>query len=63
MVSYKIETRKPYRDGGNWSDEYMGDPDLNRFSTLTEAEQAIAWFRLIGEDWASAEYRVVEVQS
>lgn len=55
MTTYQIETRSTT---GNW-DGHVGDG--NAFATQAEAEAAIGSLRAMGDEWASAEYRVVEI--
>ena len=53
--TYAIET---LRDGA-WTADGLGED--NEFATAEAAEQMIPELRLIGDDWASAEYRVTAV--
>lgn len=52
---YEVQSRT---DGGEWRSDGLGD--ANEFITEAEAEHAISELRALGEDWASAEYRVVD---
>jgi hypothetical protein len=54
---YKIETRDRY---GNWDDN-VGTGE-NAFETEADALAMVEELRKIGEDWASADYRVVEIE-
>lgn len=58
-VTYRIETL----DGGTWTTDGIGDPEANHFTSEAEAEATICDLRKLGEDWAAAKYRVVEVSS
>jgi len=64
-VQFVIEARDrepdpPYRYG-NWSPHGLGGgPDDNAFDSVADAEAAIESLRALGDDWATAEYRVVE---
>lgn len=60
LPAYQIETRRSVARG--WTTEGLGPGD-NRFSTPAEAEAAIAGLRALGDEWAAADYRVVEVAS
>ena len=51
---YEIETKLR---SGEWSNEVGGH---NEFDTEAEARAAITQLKEIDEDWAVAEYRVVE---
>lgn len=55
---YEVQSRT---DGGEWRSDGLGD--ANEFVTEAEAEQAISELQALGDDWAAAEYRVVEVAS
>ena len=48
-------------DGGAWVADTIGDS--NEFATRADAERAIDALRALGAEWATAVYRVVEVQS
>lgn len=64
-ATYRIETRaQGCRDARGWTTEGVA-PDMrdNRFGTRAEAETAIAELRALGDEWAAADYRVVEVTS
>lgn len=54
---YQIETQDAY---GNWTTDGIGDENTP-FDTREEAEAMIEQLRLLGEDWTTGEYRVVEV--
>lgn len=56
-MTYQIETQDAF---GNWTDQGLGTGD-NEFATTEEAEAMIEQLRTIGDDWADATYRVVEV--
>jgi hypothetical protein len=56
---YQIESLTRY---GIWTDEEItDDPAANTFETAEEAEAMIAELRTIGDEWATAQYRVVEI--
>lgn len=57
-MRYQIETRnEELWHSREWSPD-VGGP--NEFGTEAEAEAVIEELRKLGEDWAAAEYRVVE---
>ena len=59
-MAYQIESKGP---DGNWLAEYVGDPDGNTFETAAEAAAYIPELRKLGDGWAEAEYRVVEISA
>ena len=56
---FQIESRSQHWSSRAWSPDGIGDS--NEFASPAEAEAMIAELRKLGEDWAAAEYRVVEV--
>lgn len=57
---YRIETRPAdSTDAHAWTVEGIGDPDI-RFDSAEEAWATIATLQGYGDDWASAQYRVVD---
>jgi hypothetical protein len=61
-MTYQIESRIPDStdvEARQWSAYAVGMPG-NNFATREEAEAAIEDLRKLGEEWASAEYRVTE---
>lgn len=62
---YQIESRSTDTEAPSyareWSADSVGDADANRFETIDEAEQAIEALRQLGDEWATAEYRVREM--
>ena len=57
---YRVQTRNA---AGQWTTEGVAnDDEAATFETSEQAEQAIAELRELGESWASASYRVTEVE-
>lgn len=56
-MTYRIETRH----NDQWV--LVQEESENWFDTREEAEQGIAELRKLGDDWASAEYRIVEEEN
>jgi len=54
--AYAIESRSA--TSREWHRD-VGDPRANRFADASEAEEAIESLRDLGDEWATAEYRVV----
>ena len=54
---FTIEVRSSHWASRDWSSD-VGCP--NEFGSEEEAEKAIEGLKGLGEEWASAEYRVVE---
>jgi hypothetical protein len=57
MTNYVIESRTD--DSPNWSKHGIGD---NPPRSEAECEAGIESLRALGHEWATAEYRVVDVQ-
>lgn len=57
-MSYKIQARNTPAD--NW-DEDCGD--YREYATIEEAESDIEAMKRLGDEWATAEYRVVEADA
>ena len=53
---FQIESRT-HRDN-QWSADGIGEP--NEFTTIEDADDAIRQLQELGDEWADAEYRVVE---
>jgi hypothetical protein len=58
-MAYRIETFL----NGYWDAQAVGRDEDNRFATEEEAETQIDALRELGDEWASAEYRVVEIEA
>ncbi len=59
-MTFQIESRNTASSlTSEWDIDGIGEP--NAFDTYEEAEAAIEELRQLGDDWAAAEYRVVEV--
>jgi len=64
-MTYQIETRGTDTadpEYGQWSTEYVGDGAMNEFSSVAEATAVVEELRLLGGNWADAEYRVTETK-
>jgi hypothetical protein len=57
---FQIETRKP--DDKLLSEWTSDIGDANKFATQQDAWTQIGELKKLGDEWASAEYRVVEVE-
>jgi hypothetical protein len=55
-MNYRIEYFDNYAQ--QW--EPVGDNHLNQWPTLEAAEDSIKDLKECGEDWSSAEYRIIE---
>src|SRR5262245_21343198 len=59
----RMAQRQQYRiesvdDQGNWSADVVGMEHDNQFATKADAQAAIAFLRTLGEEWATAAYRI-----
>jgi hypothetical protein len=59
-TTYQIQTRT--ESNPSWTSDGLMAIGENRWATREEAEQAIEEARRLGDEWAAAEYRVVEVR-
>ena len=57
MSRYVVESRRP---GADWRADEIGE---NEPRSREECEEAVLALPTLGDEWAEAEYRVVEVQS
>ena len=56
---FVIEVRSSHWASRDWSSDGIGDGP-NEFGSAQDAEEAIEGLKGLGEEWDSAEYRVVE---